>query len=101
MPEIATMEEGQTAALASMTRQFGIWRGRGFIQGSRATLRYVLYMPVIVVGRFNPYFKRVYDRLTAKGKHAKVVITVIMRKLIVFAVALLRGKNGLWTPKAA
>ncbi|MFT9257125.1 MAG: hypothetical protein ABF535_03525 [Acetobacter sp.] len=49
-------------------------------------------MPVIVVRRFNPYFKRVYDCLTAKGKHAKVAITVIMRKLIVLVNALLREK---------
>ncbi|AOX20071.1 hypothetical protein A0U90_06920 [Kozakia baliensis] len=51
---------------------------RSFIQGGRATLRQVLYMPAIVAMRFNPDVKRVYDRLIAKGKHAKIATTAIM-----------------------
>ncbi|MFW7267700.1 IS110 family transposase [Gluconacetobacter sp. Hr-1-5] len=103
MPELGTMEEGQAAALAGLapiTRQSGTWRGRSFIQGGRAALRQALYMPAIVAMRFNPDLKRVYDRLTTTGKHAKVAITAIMRKLIVLANALLRD-NRLWTPKTA
>ena len=103
IPELGTMEEGQTAALAGLapiTRQSGTWRGRSFIQGGRAALRQALYMPAIVAMRFNPDLKRVYDRLTAKGKHAKIAITAIMRKLIILANALLRD-NRLWAPKSA
>jgi len=103
MPELGAMEEGQAASLAGLapiTRQSGTWRGRSFIQGGRATLRQALYMPAIVAMRFNPDLKRVYDRLIAKGKHAKIAITAIMRKLVVLANALLR-KDRLWTPKTA
>ncbi|MFT8679586.1 hypothetical protein [Gluconacetobacter sp.] len=69
-------------------------------QAGRAAIRYALYMPAIVAMRFNPDLKCVYDRLIAKGKHAKIAITAIMRKLVVLANALLR-KNCVWTPKAA
>ncbi|MBB2167641.1 IS110 family transposase [Gluconacetobacter aggeris] len=103
MPELGTMEEAQAASLAGLapiTRQSGTWRGRSFIQGGRATLRQALYMPAIVAMRFNPDLKRVYDRLIAKGKHAKIAITAIMRKLVVLANALLR-KDRLWTSKPA
>ncbi|GBR28791.1 transposase [Komagataeibacter oboediens DSM 11826] len=103
MPELGMMEEGQAASLAGLapiTRQSGTWRGRSFIQGGRATVRQALYMPAIVAMRFNPDLKRVYDRLIAKGKHAKIAITAIMRKLVVLANALLH-KDRLWTPKAA
>lgn len=103
MPELGMMEEGQAAALAGLapiTRQSGTWRGRSFIQDGRATVRQALYMPAIVAMRFNPDLKRVYCRLIAKGKHAKIAITAIMRKLVVLANALLH-KDRLWTPKAA
>ncbi|AOX18600.1 IS110 family RNA-guided transposase [Kozakia baliensis] len=103
MPELGTMEEGQAASLAGLapvTRQSGTWRGKSLIRGGRATLRQALYMPALVAMRFNQDLKRVYDRLIAKGKHAKVAITAIMRKLVVLANALLR-KDRLWTPKAA
>jgi len=83
MPELGTMEEGQAASL-----------------GGRAPLRQALYMPAMAAMRFNPDLKRVYDRLNAKGKHAKIAITAIMRKLVILANALLRD-NRLWTPKAA
>jgi len=103
MPELGTMEEGQAASLAGLapiTRQSGTWRGRSFIQGGRALFRQALYMPALVAMRFNPDLKRVYDRLIAKGKHAKIAITAMMRKLVVLANALLR-KNRPWTPKTA
>jgi len=103
MPDLGTMEEGQAASLAGLapvTRQSGTWRGKSLIQGGRATLRQALYMPALVAMRFNPDLKRIYDRLIAKGKHAKVAITAIMRKLVVLANALLR-KDRLWMPKAA
>ncbi|MGV4856955.1 transposase [Acetobacter senegalensis] len=103
MPELGTREEGQAASLAGLapiTRQSGPWRGRSFIQGGRAPLRQALCMPVMAAMRFNPDLKRVYGRLNAKGKHAKIAITAIMRKLVILANALLRD-DRLWMPKAA
>ncbi|WP_201770111.1 transposase [Kozakia baliensis] len=93
MPELGAMDEGQAASLAvlvSVTRQSGAWRGRSFAQGGRATVRRALYMPAMMAMRFNPDLKRVYDRLIEKGKHAKIAITAIMRKLVILANALLR-----------
>lgn len=56
-------------------------------------------MPAMEGMRFNPDLKRVYDKLNAKGNHAKIAITAIMRELVILANALLRD-NQLWTPKA-
>ena len=103
MPELGTMEEAQAASLAGLapvTRQSGKWQGKSFIRGGRAPLRQALYMPALVAMRFNPDLKRVYTRLVDSGKHAKLAITAVMRKLVVLANALLRDDRT-WAPKAA
>ena len=46
--------------------------------------------------RFNPDLKRVYSRLVDSGKHAKLDITAVMRKLVTLANALLRDDRT-WT----
>jgi transposase len=91
------MEEGQAASLAGlapMTQQSGTWRGKSTIRGGRAALRQALYMPAL-----NPDIKRVYDRLMASGKPAKVAIVAVMRKLVVLANVLIRD-DRVWAPKA-
>ena len=103
MPELGTMEEAQAASLAGLapvTRQSGKWQGKSFIRGGRAPLRQALYMPALVAMRFNPDLKRVYTRLVDSGKHAKLAITAVMRKLVILANALLRDDRT-WAPKAA
>ena len=103
MPELGTLEEGQAASLAGlapMTRESGTWRGKSTIRGGRGGLRQALYMPALVAMRFNPDIKRVYERLVARGKHAKVAIVAAMRKLIVLANALIRD-DRIWTPRSA
>jgi transposase len=61
-------------------------------------IRQALYMPVLVAMRFNPNLKRVYNRLIDQGKHAKLAITTIMRRLIILANALLPDDRT-WSPK--
>ncbi|WP_342629185.1 transposase [Nguyenibacter vanlangensis] len=103
MPELGTMDERQAAALAGLapiTRQSGKWQGKSFIQGGRSHLRQALYMPALVAMRFNPDLKSRYDVLVTRGKHAKIAITAIMRRLVVIANALLRDDRT-WTPKVA
>ncbi len=100
MPELGTLSGKQTASLAPMTRQSGQWRGKAFIQGSRKHLRDALYMPALVAARHNPDMKRIYDRLRAAGKPAKVALTAIMRKLIQLANALIK-QDRKWTQKTA
>jgi transposase len=55
-----------------------------------ASLRKALYMPAIVAMRVNPALRVFAERLRAKGKRPKVVITAVMRKLLLLAWTLLR-----------
>jgi transposase len=99
MPELGTMDKGQTASLAGLApiaRQSGTWKGTSFIQGGRAYLRQALYMPALVACRFNDELKAKFDKMIANKKPTKVAITTIMRKLIITANALLRD-NRKWT----
>lgn len=54
-------------------------------------LRKALYMPAIVALRFNPLLRIFADRLTAAGKHKRLVIGAVMRKLLVLAFGVLRS----------
>jgi transposase len=53
-----------------------------------SNLRKALYFPAIVAKTHNPLFKKFTQKLSSKGKPAKVIIVAIMRKLlhIVFGV---------------
>ena len=103
MPELGTLDQSEAASLSGLapqTRQSGQWTGRAFVHGGRAQIRQALYMPAVVATRFNPDLKAKYDQLVAAGKPKKVAITVVMRKLIVLANALLRARRK-WTSKLA
>jgi transposase len=66
-------------------------RGRGHIGPlGPASLRKALYLPAIVAMRVNPALRVFAERLRAKGKRPKVVITAVMRKLLLLAWTLLR-----------
>jgi len=102
-PGNGLLEARQAASLsglAPVARQSGRWTGKAFIRGGRANVRQALYMPDLVAMRFNPDLKAKNDQLATAGKPAKVAITAIMRKLIVFATALLKAERP-WTPKMA
>jgi transposase len=67
-------------------------RGRGHIGAlGPAHLRKALYLPAVVAMRFNPCLRPFAQRLRAAGKRPKVVITAVMRKLLLLAVAILRS----------
>jgi transposase len=55
-----------------------------------ASLRKALYLPATVAMRCNPPLRTFADRLRAKGKRPKVVITAVMRKLLLLAWTLVR-----------
>ena len=66
-------------------------RGNGHIGPlGPASLRKALYLPAIVAMRVNPILRIFAERLRAKGKRPKVVITAVMRKLLLLAWTLLR-----------
>jgi transposase len=66
-------------------------RGRGHLGPlGPASLRKALYLPAVVAMRCNPALHRFAERLRAKGKRPKVVITAVMRKLLLLAWTRLR-----------
>jgi transposase len=66
-------------------------RGRGHIGPlGPVFLRKALYLPAIVAMCINPALRAFAERLRARGKRPKVVITAVMRKLLLLAWTLLR-----------
>jgi transposase len=66
-------------------------RGRGHIGPlGPASLRKALYLPAVVAMRYNPVLRGFAERLRARGKRPRVVITAVMRKLLLLARTLLR-----------
>jgi len=93
MPELGTLNRGQTAALAGLAphpRESGQWQGRRFTGGGRSALRGALYMAALVASRSNPILKEFYQRLRLAGKPAKVALVALMRKLLVLMNHLLK-----------
>jgi transposase len=54
-------------------------------------LRKALYMPAIVALRFNPVLRVFAERLATVGKHKRLIIGAVMRKLLVLAFGILRS----------
>ena len=48
-------------------------------------------MAAVTASRHNPVLKSFYERLIAKGKPAKLALVALMRRLVVFANAVLRS----------
>ncbi len=66
------------------------------IRGGRRRPRDVLYMAALTATTYNPELKALYDRLKARGKHHKVALVAVMRKLVILANVLLRDDRT-WT----
>jgi len=54
-------------------------------------IRKALYMPAMVALRFNPILRTFAERLVAAGKHKRLVIGAVMRKLLVLAFGILKS----------
>lgn len=92
MPELGTLDPKQAASLAGLapfTRRSGKWKGKETIRGGRASLRAAIFMPALVAVRSNADLRRKYQQLLDSGKAPKLAITAVMRKLVLFANALL------------
>jgi transposase len=101
MPELGSASHAQIAALAGIApfnHDSGAMRGTRHIRGGRSALREVLYMAAISALRHNADIKRLYERLRANGKPAKVAIVACMRQLLITLNSLLRH-NRKWTEK--
>jgi transposase len=101
MPELGQLNRRQAAALsglAPMNRDSGQWSGRRFISGGRTMVRRALYMASVSAARCNPVLKNFYERLRAAGKPAKVALTAVMRKLLIYMNHLLKPTSLTPTP---
>lgn len=86
LPELGHVNRKQIAALAGLApydNQSGKSDNRKRIFGGRKEIRTLLYMPTIVGFCRDEDLKRFRDRLKAKGKPGRVVITAVMRKMLV------------------
>lgn len=96
VPELGRLENKQAAALigvAPFVHKSGTLTAPARIHGGRAAVRRILYMAAVTASRHNPVLKSFYERLIAKGKPAKLALVALMRRLVVFANAVLRSRQ--------
>lgn len=94
VPELGHLDNKQAAALigvAPFVHKSGTITAPARIHGGRAAVRRILYMAAVTASRHNPVLKSFYERLIAKGKPAKLALVALMRRLVVFANAVLRS----------
>jgi len=87
MPELGQLNRQQVGSLAGLApwiRDSGTMKGRRCIGGGRPEVRLALYMAALSAARSNPVLSAFYKRLRAKGKLAKVALTAVMRKLLIY-----------------
>src|ERR1051325_664060 len=87
MPELGQLNRHQVGALAGLapwTRESGTMKGMRSIGGGRPEVRLALYMAALSAVRSNPVMRPLYQRLRAKGKLAKVALTAVMRRLLIY-----------------
>ena len=103
LPELGRLNRQEIASLVGVAPwdcKSGAWMGRSRIWGGRAGVRSMLYMAGLAAMRFNPTIRAFAERLKAKGKAAKVVITACMRKLLVILNEMIRNLTP-WQQKNA
>jgi transposase len=94
VPELGRIDNKAAAALigvAPFVRKSGTMIAPARIHGGRAAVRSLLYMAAVTASRHNPVLRPFYERLVAKGKPPKVALIAVLRRLVVFANAVLRS----------
>jgi transposase len=94
LPELGRIHNKCAAALvgvAPFVHQSGTVKAPARIYGGRGPVRDTFYMAALAASRHNPVLKPFYDRLVAQGKPKKVALVAVMRRLVVFANAVLRS----------
>lgn len=94
VPELGRVDNKAAAALvgvAPFVRQSGTMNAPARIHGGRATVRSILYMAAVTASKHNPVLRPFYERLVAKGKPPKLALIAVLRRLVVFANAVLRS----------
>jgi len=101
VPELGQLNRQQITSLAGLApfnRDSGQFRGQRTIWGGRASIRSALYMAALSARRCNPVIRAFADRLAARGKKAKVILTACMRKLLVIINTMVKN-NTHWNPQ--
>jgi transposase len=94
VPELGLVSNKAAAALvgvAPFVHQSGTMNAPARIRGGRAPVRSIFYMAAISASRHNPVLAPFYDRLIKAGKPPKVALVAVMRRLVVYANAVLRS----------
>jgi transposase len=94
LPELGHLDNKAAAALvgvAPFVRRSGTMNAPARIGGGRAAVRNAIYMAAVTAARHNPVLRPFYERLIATGKPVKVALIAVMRRLVVFANAVLRS----------
>jgi len=104
MREIGCLSKREAAALAGlapMNNDSGTFKGRRSIRRGRHDIRSHLYMPILgAATKYNKPLKEFYDRLVNAGKPKKVALTACMRKMVIWANAMLTN-NQVWKEQNA
>jgi len=103
LTELGSANARQIAALAGvapMNWDSGLKAGNRMIRGGRKTVRNSLYMCAVGAIRRSDPFGTLYRRLIARGKHPKVALTAVMRKLVIVANTLV-SENRKWQASGA
>jgi len=83
------------AGVAPMNWDSGAKHGHRMIRGGRRCVRNALYMCAVASVRRSNSLGAYYRRLIKRGKHPKVALTAVMRKLVIIANALIT-ENRKW-----
>jgi transposase len=94
VPELGRVHNKAAAALvgvAPFVRKSGTMIAPARIQGGRAAVRNILYMAAVAASRHNKVLRPFYERLIAAGKPVKLALIAVLRRLVVFANAVLKS----------
>lgn len=95
VPELGSLSRAQIACLvgvAPRNKDSGKKKGVRRISGGRSHIRKLLYMSALVSIRHNDVMRAFYERLKEKGKHSKVALVAVMRKILITLNSMI--KNG-------
>jgi transposase len=96
VPELGRVSNKAAAALvgvAPFVRKSGTMVAPARIHGGRAPIRDAIYMAAVTASRHNPVLAPFYRRLIAVGKPKKVALVAVMRRLVVYANAVLASQQ--------
>lgn len=103
MPELGATSARKVAALAGLAPfavESGRFRGQRSIRGGRKEVRDKLYMAAVAAARSKSALGDAFRAMRAKGKHAKVALIALARKMLTILNALLRDRVEYVRPSA-